>query len=121
MDVCPNDHVMTSHPFGTIAVIFTAQRTDFNDAGYDEAAAKMEALAAVQPGYIGIDSVRGADGLGITVSYWSDENAAKYWRDHPEHTVIRDAGRHRWYSQYSLHVAAITRSYDWQFPAGPKT
>ncbi|MFM2410461.1 MAG: hypothetical protein RL481_1289, partial [Pseudomonadota bacterium] len=27
--------------------------------------------------------------------------------------AIRDAGRDRWYTRYDLHVAAITRSYDW--------
>ena len=39
---------------------------------------------------------------------------ASTWRDHPEHAAIRDAGRDRWYSDYSLHVAQVTRSYDWK-------
>ncbi len=73
----------------------------------------MDELAAQQDGYIMMDSTRGADGLGITISYWTNEDAAKAWRDHPQHTAIRDAGRNRWYSDYSLHVAEITRSYDW--------
>ena len=105
---------MTTQTNGTIAVIFVAQRTGDDAAGYYTAAAQMDALAATQPGYIGIDSVRGADGFGITVSYWRDDAAAKAWRDNTEHSAIRDAGRDRWYAHYSLHVAAITRSYDWQ-------
>ena len=105
---------MTTQTNGTIAVIFVAQRTGDDAAGYAVAAAQMDTLAALQPGYIGIDSVRGADGLGITVSYWRDDVSAKAWRDNAEHSAIRDAGRDRWYSHYSLHVAAITRSYDWQ-------
>jgi heme-degrading monooxygenase HmoA len=104
---------MTTLLPGTIAVIFVAQRTDADGAGYTAAAQQMDALAAQQPGYRGVDSVRDAAGLGITVSYWTDDAAAKAWRDHPEHAAIRDAGRHRWYSHYSLHVAAIERSYDW--------
>lgn len=107
---------MATLPSGTIAVIFVAQRTDADDAGYQTAAAAMDKLAASQDGYIGIDSVRGMDGLGITVSYWADENAAIAWRNHPEHAAIRDAGRDRWYSRYSLHVAQVGRSYDWQKP-----
>jgi heme-degrading monooxygenase HmoA len=107
---------MTSHISGHIAVIFVARRTDVDEAGYQQAAAMMNRLAADQPGYVGIDSVRGADGQGITVSYWESEDAAKAWRDHPEHTYIRNSGRDRWYSEYSLHVAAITRSYDWSLP-----
>jgi heme-degrading monooxygenase HmoA len=101
---------------GTTAVIFVAQRTGADAEGYARAAAAMDALSALQPGYIGMDSVRGDDGLGITVSYWESDAAAKAWRDHGEHALIRDAGRDRWYSDYSLHVSEITRSYDWEKP-----
>jgi heme-degrading monooxygenase HmoA len=104
---------MTQYLPGTIAVIFVAQRLLKDDAGYRAAAVKMDALAEEQPGYVGIDSVRGTDGFGITVSYWTSEEAAKAWRDHADHSAIREQGRGLWYSHYSLHVAAITRSYDW--------
>ena len=67
-------------PEGSIAVIFVALRTDRDDAGYGEAANRMDELARTQPGYLGIDSVRGADGLGITVSYWADEASARGWK-----------------------------------------
>jgi heme-degrading monooxygenase HmoA len=107
---------MTTRPPGTIAVIFVAQRSLDDDAGYSMAAAEMDALASTQPGYIGIDSVRSADGLGITVSYWADDASAKAWRDHPRHTAIRDQGRGVWYTRYDLHVAEVTRSYDWTKP-----
>ena len=107
---------MTTRPTGTIAVIFVAQRSLDDDAGYGAAAAEMDALAAAQLGYVGIDSVRAAGGLGITVSYWTDEAAAKNWRDHPRHAAIRDQGRGIWYTHYDLHVAEVTRSYDWTKP-----
>lgn len=107
---------MTTHAPGTIAVIFVAQRTLIDAEGYQKAAAAMDALASQQPGYVGIDSTRNADGLGITVSYWTDDAAAKAWRDNSEHTAIRELGRGQWYSHYDLHVTAITRSYDWAKP-----
>jgi heme-degrading monooxygenase HmoA len=107
---------MATLPKGCISVIFVAQRTGEDAAGYAEAAAAMDVLAAQQPGYLGIDSVRGADGLGITVSYWQNDAAATAWRDHPTHAAIRDAGRDHWYSSYNLHVAEVTRSYDWVKP-----
>jgi heme-degrading monooxygenase HmoA len=99
---------------GQIAVIFLSQRTDDDAEGYAAAAAQMDAVAATQPGYRGMESVRGADQLGITVSYWADETSAKAWRDHPEHKAIRDLGRMRWYDRYELVVAEVTRDYDWQ-------
>jgi heme-degrading monooxygenase HmoA len=108
---------MATHKPGTVAVIFVAQRTMEDDDGYRAAATAMDALAARQPGYIAMESVRGADGLGITISYWTQDAAAKAWRDHPKHKAIRDAGRGRWYSHYDLHVAEVTRSYDWEKPA----
>ncbi len=104
---------MSTHPKGSIAVIFIAQRTERDEAGYAAAAQRMEELAGEQPGYLDMDHTRGGDGLGITVSYWADEGSAKAWRDHNEHAAIRDQGRDKWYSHYSLHVAEITRSYDW--------
>lgn len=104
---------MTGNRDGQIAVIFTAQRTATDEAGYQAAATAMANLAAAQPGYCGITSTRNADGLGITVSYWENEAAALAWRDHPDHAAIRATGRARWYAHYTIEVAAVSRSYDW--------
>ncbi len=94
-------------------VIFAAQRTADDEAGYAAAAETMDRLAAQQPGYCGMISTRGANGFGITVSYWADDNAAKAWRDEPEHSRMREAGRDRWYESYTIDVAEITRGYEW--------
>lgn len=107
---------MTKRPAGEIAVIFVSTVTGADSDGYAAAAAAMEALAAAQPGYRGIDSARGSDGVGITVSYWADEAAAVAWRQNAEHEAIRERGRGVWYQSYSLHVAEVARSYDWRKP-----
>jgi heme-degrading monooxygenase HmoA len=107
---------MPTYPPSTVAVIFIAERTLADEDGYKLAADAMDDLAKLQPGYLGMDSARGDDRVGITVSYWVDEASAKAWRNHPEHASIRDAGRDRWYSWYDLHVASVTRSYDWVKP-----
>lgn len=101
---------------GEVAVIFVSMRTDDDPAGYAEAAARMDALAAAQPGWRGVDSSRDGAGLGVTVSYWADEESAVAWRRHPEHAAVREAGRGRWYEWYELHVAAVGRSYAWTRP-----
>lgn len=106
---------MESHPrTGQVAVIFIAQRTARDEAGYTSAAREMAALAARQPGYAGMDSVRSAGGLGITISYWRDDAAALAWRDQPEHARIRDLGRARWYEWYELQVTRVERGYSWR-------
>lgn len=98
---------------GEIAVIFVSRRTANDPDGYDAAAAAMDALAAAQPGYRGVDSVRDADGMGITVSYWADDAAATAWRDHPDHKATRETGRALWYDSYQVIVTRVERGYDW--------
>lgn len=92
------------------AVIFTAQRTGPDD-GYGAMAEQMAALAAQQPGYLGLESVRGADGLGITVSYWTSEAAIAGWRRNAEHAAARERGRNAWYGRFELRVAKVERAY----------
>ena len=55
------------------AVIFSSVRNVQPDDRYDETAKRMLELAATQPGFLGVDDAR--EGVGITVSYWSDEAA----------------------------------------------
>ena len=98
---------------GQIVVIFLSRRTAVDDAGYADAAQAMDALARTQPGYRGIESTHGPDGLGITLSFWADEESALAWRAHAEHKAIRDAGRDRWYESYEVIVCAAERSYSW--------
>ena len=93
------------------AVIFSSQRNGHDDAGYGEAAQRMVELAAQQPGFLGVESARGADGFGITVSYWESEEAIAAWRRHAEHAATRAHGRVHWYDQYELRVAKVERAY----------
>ncbi|MGN5377584.1 hypothetical protein BIV25_06375 [Streptomyces sp. MUSC 14] len=98
------------------AVVFTAVRTA-GDNGYAETDERLWKLAADQPGFLGVDSARGANGLGITVSYWRDEDSIAAWRDHAEHTLARARGREHWYSSFSLHVAKVERAHGFTRPA----
>lgn len=103
---------------GQVAVIFSSQRRSDDKGGgeadYAAAATAMDRLAALQPGYRGVDSARGADGFGITVSWWADEGAALAWRAHPAHAAIRDRGRTDWYDRYEVAVTTVGRSYRWE-------
>lgn len=96
------------------AVIFTSLRTE-GDNGYAVMSERMADLASRQPGYLGVESAR--DGLGITVSYWTDDAAAAGWKQVAEHLIAQDRGRSVWYADYQVRVATITRSYG---PHGPR-
>jgi heme-degrading monooxygenase HmoA len=97
------------------AVIFTNQlvSTPTADApdGYEAEAIKMERLASNQPGFLGIESVRGSNGLGITNSYWRSEDDARAWKEHGEHLLAQEAGKALWYEWYRVRVAVVEREY----------
>jgi len=93
------------------AVIFTTVRTDIDD-GYMEMASKMEELAKVQEGYLGIESTR--EDLGITVSYWNSLASISKWKHNVEHTEARSMGRSLWYQKYKLRICKVERDYDFE-------
>lgn len=96
-----------------VAVIFSSVHTGADPEGYASAAARMEELAAVQPGFVGIESARGSDGFGITVSYWRTDGDARAWKRESEHVVAQRTGRTTWYQQYRVRVATVTREYSY--------
>jgi heme-degrading monooxygenase HmoA len=95
------------------AVIFSSKRTD-GDRDYEATAERMVELARGMPGFLDIESVRGADGFGITVSYWHDEASIVAWRQHSEHLIAQERGRREWYVHYDIRIAKVERAY-----AGP--
>lgn len=92
------------------AVIFSSQHSA-NTEGYHEVADRMVELAAQQPGFIGVESARGADGFGITVAYFESLEAIARWKKHPEHLAAQERGKAQWYERYSVRVCSVERSY----------
>src|SRR5580700_4117034 len=93
------------------AVIFNALRTP-GDAGYAAMADAMVALAARQPGFLGIESAR--EELGITVSYWESLEAIAEWKQNSAHLVAQQRGRDLWYQGFKVRICRVERDYDFQ-------
>lgn len=98
------------HPPYT-AVIFTSERTSEYQAEYEQVAARMDDLVRLQPGFLGMESVRGTDGVGITVSYWKDPPSATAWKRQAEHEAVQQLGRDRFYKWYRVRVASVETEY----------
>jgi uncharacterized protein (DUF952 family)/heme-degrading monooxygenase HmoA len=96
-----------------VAVIFSSRHSGTDVAGYSVTASRMEELAAEQPGYLGVESARDADGFGITVSYWRTEDDARAWKRESEHLLAQAGGRAVWYDHYRVRVASVTREYSY--------
>ena len=105
---------MVTQPFADtppppyVAVIFTSTRTD-GDNGYAAMAASMDVLARNQPGCLGIESAR--EDVGVTVSYWTDQAAARGWKQVVAHLVAQRRGRESWYRDYRVRIATVERDY----------
>jgi len=90
------------------AVIFTTLLTK-NLADYEKTAIRMEKLAELQEGFLGIESARNE--VGITVSYWNSLEAITKWKHNIEHTEVRKRGREQWYEHYQLRICKVERDY----------
>jgi heme-degrading monooxygenase HmoA len=90
------------------AVIFSSLQSE-NLADYQETAARMEELAAMQPGYLGFESAR--EQLGIAISYWSDLESIAHWKQNAEHLIAQCTGRKQWYKQYTIRICRVERQY----------
>jgi heme-degrading monooxygenase HmoA len=90
------------------AVIFSST---LQDGGLAQVAERIVKLASQQLGFLGVESVRGTDGFGITVSYWTSEEAVSAWKANVEHLAAQEKGKQEWYEHYELRVAKVERAY----------
>lgn len=93
------------------AAIFTSLRTP-GDEGYGAMAQRMVKLAAEQPGFLGIESVR--EDLGITVSYWRSLEDIANWKRVAEHLEAQRNGREKWYGAYKTRICKVERDYGFE-------
>jgi heme-degrading monooxygenase HmoA len=92
------------------AVIFTSIRTD-RDRGSGKMADLILKRAFQMPEFLGVESVRGPDGVGITISYWKSEDAIAGWKAHAQHQVARAAVKSAWHAGYVVRVARVDCAY----------
>ena len=90
------------------AVIFSSYRTPIEN-GYGEMTKRMVELASQQPGFLGVESAR--EDIGITVSYWSDLDSIKSWKQNMKHREAQKLGREKWYTSFKVRVSKVERDY----------
>lgn len=90
------------------AVIFTSIQKD-PIAGYNDMAEKMETLAKLQSGFLGMDSARNQ--IGITVSYWVSLEDIKNWKQQTDHLQAQSKGKKDWYKWYNVKICKVEREY----------
>lgn len=91
-------------------VVFTAQSKG-DDPEYDKMAEEMFGLATQQPGFLGIESARDAEGFAVTAIYYESEAAILEWKRNARHVEAQELGKRRWYAHYEIRVARVERAY----------
>ncbi|EEQ95458.1 antibiotic biosynthesis monooxygenase [Brucella intermedia] len=110
LPVASNRFAATPEP-PYLIVTFASQRVSGEDDGYGDMAVQMGELAAKQPGYLGIESARDAEGFGITNSFWADEESIRAWKRDVDHLVAQRLGRQKWYEAYRVRIGRVERAY----------
>jgi len=98
--------IVKTHPVPYYAVIFTSRRTE-GDNGYARMGEEVDLALSGQQGYLGMESVRGADGLGITVSYWDSTESIAAWKQNLTHAHAKAIGRKLWYERYAIRICIV--------------
>lgn len=71
----------------------------------------MLEFAKYHKGFLGVESARGSNGFGITVSYWQSEKDIKAWKANGEHRLAQELGRNQWYNSFMIRVCKVERNY----------
>jgi heme-degrading monooxygenase HmoA len=100
------------------AVIFSSQRTPVGNDPYAAMAERMVELAAQQPGFLGVESTRDADGQGITVSYWQSLEAIRAWGKQAEHRIAQRMGKSEWYEAFRLRICRVEHEDSYEHTLG---
>ena len=100
-----------------IAVFRNRKRTEIDAAAYQADAAKMEAMARAQPGFVSFKSYTSDDGEVIALSEWADAEAARAWGSQPDHAVVQARGRAEYYQDYTLYTCDDPRTHRYERPA----
>ncbi len=111
-----SDHPPAPIPSGAYAVIFTSLRRIEPNDGYGDMSARMTELARAQPGFLGVESARNAEGVGITVSYWATMDDVRAWSRHAEHLVAQKIGRDKWYEWFAVRICRVEHSRSFTRP-----
>jgi len=90
-----------------IVTVFRSRLNPGIESDYTKVAQRMDELAIQMPGYVEHKSFRADDGERVTIVTFADQASHDAWRDHPEHRAAQQAGRERFYSEYSLTVAEV--------------
>lgn len=96
-----------------IAMLFEFWLNEEHLDEYSEQAALMRGLVAEIDGFISIERYRSATDPHkmLALGFFRDEAAVREWRNLPEHRRAQVLGRAKFFTDYRLRMAEVTRDY----------
>lgn len=95
------------------AVIFKAETHNL-DKEYFETAQKMRTLALEKYGCNEFISTS-EEHYEIAISYWTNEEDIKKWKNDKEHLEAQKMGKRKWYKSYHVQIVKIIQEYQQDF------
>lgn len=72
----------------------------------------MIELAALQKGFLGVESARSE--IGITVSYWQNIEAINNWKNNAQHLIAQQLGKEKFYKKYTVRICKVEHEYSFE-------
>jgi heme-degrading monooxygenase HmoA len=76
---------------------------------YAEQLQRMTDLAVKMPGYVSHKAFVAEDGERLTLIEWESPETLRAWATHPEHVLVKQLGRQKFYEDYRLQVCEVVR------------
>jgi heme-degrading monooxygenase HmoA len=104
---------------GQVVTVFRSRLRPEAIHEYEPRAAEMFALAHTMPGLVDVKTFAADDGERVTLVTFADAESQRAWREHPDHRLAQQAGRDRFYAEYSIQVCDCTRVRTFTTAAAP--
>jgi len=92
-----------------VLVVFRSRLRDADSQEFHALAARMLELAEAMPGFISYRTYLSEDGERCSLIEFESVEHLRAWREHPEHLQAQQAGRERFYEEYTLQVGEPMR------------
>lgn len=92
-------------------VLFTIQTTGENKEALSRVDNRMLELAAMNPGFIGSESLEDEEGFILMMTYWKDLESIKAFTENVEHQHIQEKGKSIWFKKKVIRIAHVIKEY----------
>jgi heme-degrading monooxygenase HmoA len=100
-----------------IVIVFRSKLRPDCPASYGPLADRMVELAQEIPGFVSFRHYAADDGERVSIAEFASEDAARAWREHPEHLEAQRRGRDEFYAWYRIQVCGQAREREFSAKA----